>query len=637
MEENRAHPEHPLDPCSGDELTEAVSILRNTGRLSDTAAFSCGFPQEPPKHLVRGFRSGMTFERVVRLIGHDRAKGRSFDALVSLTHEKLTELKWVEDGQAPISSADYFRLVELVNASEDWAIALKKRGVEDLSMVHVELWVAGARHGDMEPHARTIHAIAFLHKHPGDNFYARPIEGLMAIVDLDSGQVLVEDYGVTPVPEESAEYAAERLDKLRDDLKPLEITQPDGPSFEVEGQVIRWQKWRMRIAVSPVEGLVLYDVRYDDDGRDRPVLYRASLSDMVVPYGDTSPMHYWKNAFDGGEAMMGYQANSLTLGCDCVGEIHYFDNTILMPHGKPRLVENAVCLHEEDYGILWKHTNVYNPKAPPEVRRSRRLVISMVHTIGNYEYGFFWYFYQDGTIQVEVKLTGVVGVSVVAEGGGSDMAPLIAPGIASPIHQHLFCFRLDFNLDGPDNSVCEVDVLPLPRGPQNPHDSGFHAVTRVLCNEEEARREVAPALSRTWRVINPNVNNRLGNPVGYKLLPQASAPMLTGPDSLHTQRAGFARHNLWVTPFAPDELYADAGPFTNLHSGAAGLPIYTAQNRNTENTDIVVWHTFGVTHVPRPEDWPVMPVEYAGFTLMPVGFFDCNPALDVPPSRHCTG
>ena len=238
---------------------------------------------------------------------------------------------------------------------------------------------------------------------------------------------------------------------------------------------------------------------------------------------------------------------------------------------------------------------------------------------------------------MEVKLTGVVGVSVVAEGGGSDMAPLIAPGIASPIHQHLFCFRLDFNLDGPDNSVCEVDVAPLPHGPQNPHDSGFHAVTRVLRDEEEARREVAPALSRTWRVINPNVNNRLGNPVGYKLLPQASAPMLTGPDSLHTQRAGFARHNLWVTPFAPDELYADAGPFTNLHSGAAGLPIYTAQNRNTENTDIVVWHTFGVTHVPRPEDWPVMPVEYAGFTLMPVGFFDCNPALDVPPSRHCTG
>ena len=403
-------------------------------------------------------------------------------------------------------------------------------------MVHVEPWVSGVRHRDMDAHARTMRAIAFLHKDPEDNFYARPIEGLMAFVDLDSGKVVVEDYGVTPVPEESAEYAAERLDKLRDDLIPLEITQPDGPSFEVEGQVIRWQKWQMRIAVSPVEGLVLYDVRYADDGRDRPVLYRASLSDMVVPYGDTSPMHYWKNAFDAGEAMLGNQANSLALGCDCVGEIYYFDNTILTPRGNPQLVENAVCLHEEDYGILWKHTNVYYPEAPPEVRRSRRLVISMVHTIGNYEYGFFWYFYTDGTIQMEAKLTGVVAVSAVADGKGSDTAPLVAPGITSPIHQHLFCFRLDFNLDGTDNSVYEVDVEPLPRGPENPHDNGFRSVARVLQTEEEARREIAPARSRTWRVTNPNVNNRFGNPVGYKLCPRRARQC--SPDQTRCTRNG---------------------------------------------------------------------------------------------------
>ena len=635
MEQIGTYPEHPLDPCSGDELTKAASILRSSGRLSGDAAFSCGFLHEPPKDIVLGFQPGNPFEREVRLIGHDPVEGKSFDALVSLAHEKLSELTWIEDGQAPVSFGDYFRLLDLIGASEDWAGALKKRGIEDTSLVHIEPWVSGVRHPTQEPNARTLRALAFVHEHPHDNYYARPVEGLMAFVDLDKGTVLIEDYGVVPVPREPAEYAAERVDKLRDDLKPLEITQPDGPSFEVEGHLIRWQKWRMRIAVTPVEGLVLYDVRYDDDGRDRPVLYRASLSDMVVPYGDGSKMHYWKHAFDAGEAMMGSLTNSLTLGCDCVGEIHYFDNTLLTPQGEAFLIENAVCLHEEDYGILWKHTNVFNTEVPPEVRRSRRLVISTVNTVGNYEYGFYWYFYTDGTIQMEIKLTGVVAVSVVGDGNGSDTAPLVAPGIASPIHQHLFCFRLDFNVDGPDNSVCEVDVEPLPPGPENPHDSGFHAVTRVLRTEEEAKREIDAARSRNWRVINPNVKNRFGNPVGYKLLPQATAPMLTGPNSLHTQRARFACHNLWVTPYAPDELYADAGPFTNLHSGEAGLPVYTRQNRNTENTDIVVWHSFGATHVPRPEDWPVMPVEYSGFTLMPVGFFDRNPALDVAPSRHC--
>ena len=62
-------------------------------------------------------------------------------------------------------------------------------------------------------------------------------------------------------------------------------------------------------------------------------------------------------------------------------------------------------------------------------------------------------------------------------------------------------------------------------------------------------------------------------------------------------------------------------------------------DRPIVDTDVVLWYTFGVTHVPRPEDWPVMPVEYAGFTLAALGFFDRNPALDVPPSpaAHCHG
>ena len=627
---------HPLDRCTAKELEEAVGILKAANKLSELAFYSSGFADEPDKNVVLNFKAGTSFDRIIRLIGHDPKQKQSFDARVSLAKAELAEFTWVEDGQVAVCGPDVVKAIGLLFKTKECVDALGKRGVEDLSLVHVEPWVAGKRHPKMDPDARMFSAIFFLLKHIDGNPYARPIEGLIGYVDVDSGQVVIEDFGVAPIPEADGEYAANRVESVRDDVKPLEITQPEGASFQVEGQVIKWQKWQLRVSLNPVEGLVLHDVRYNDHGRDRSILYRASLSEMVVPYGDSSPMHSFKHALDSGETNMGHMANSLSLGCDCLGEIYYFDNTILKSNGESQEVENVICLHEEDYGVLWKHTNMMHPSPSPEVRRSRRLVVSTFHTVGNYEYGFYWYFYQDGTIQMETKLTGHIGASVVAEGKGTDTSPMVAPMISSPIHQHLFCFRLDFNLDGLDNSVCEMEVEALPPGPENPLDSGFRAISRTLKTEHEAKREVDPARSRSWRVVNPSVKNQLGLPVGYKLLPQASPVMLSGDNSLPAKRGAFAKHNLWVTPYESNELYAGAGPFSNLHSGGAGLPAYTAAERPIEDTDLVVWHTFGVTHVPRPEDWPIMPVEYAGFTLLPVGFFDQNPALDVPsPSKPC--
>ena len=625
---------HPLDPLSADELTRAVTIFREIGKVSEKAYFACAIPVEPPKEVVLNFEPGTPFDRAVRLVGHDPEEQRSFEATVSLTDGALASFSWSAAGQAAIGPGDVIPLFKVLFRNREWIEALQKRGIEDLSKVHVDPWVTPFQPERMSEQGRIFCAIAFVHEDIADNHYARPVEGLLAYVDTDTGEVIVEDHGVVPVPTEPAEYAAELVEQHRTDLKPLEITQPEGPSFEVEGNLIRWQKWQFRFSVQPIEGLVLHDIRYDDGGRLRPIVYRASLSDMVVPYGDPSPMHGWKHALDASEALLGYLANSLSLGCDCLGEVRYFDYAaVLKADGSTRTVPNAVCLHEEDYGILWKHTNTLLPEPKPEVRRSRRLVISMIHTLGNYEYGLYWYFYLDGSIQFEVKLTGVVGVSATSE--DTDTAPLITPQIASPIHQHLFCMRLDFNVDGGPNSVQEVEVEPLPEGEGNPSGAGFRAVTRTFKTEEEAKRNIDPARSRSWKVVNPESKNRVGKPVGYKLLPQVSPTILASENSTHGKRGAFARHNLWVTPYSPDELDAGAGALSYRHPGGAGLPAYTAANRRIENTDVVVWHTFGVTHVPRPEDWPVMPVEYAGFSLAPNGFFDQNPAIDVPPSKHC--
>ena len=622
---------HPLEPASAEELTAAVSALRAAVDLSDRSFFAYGHRMEPSRDELRRAAAGESIDRVIEIVGHDAAVGKSYSARIDSQQGALMGIDWQDTGQAPVTGNDVVMVYTLLMAHDGWAAALAKRGIEDPSAVHLEPWITGIHPPEM-PTGRVFRVIAFRHDDPDSNHYAFPIDGLTALVDVDGGAVLVEDTEVIAVPDQAADYAADRQPRLRDGLKPLEITQPEGPSFVVDGHVITWQNWHVRISVHPIEGLVLHDIRY----QDRPILHRAALSDMVVPYGDTSPMHYWKHAFDAGETKLGQLGNSLKLGCDCLGEIHYFDATFLNEAGETFQCENAVCLHEEDFGILWKHTNAFRPDLAPEVRRSRRLVVSMIHTIGNYEYGFYWYFYLDGTIELEVKLTGIIGISAAPDGQGSAMSPMVAPGLSSPIHQHLFCVRLDPSIDGFNNSVVETNVEAITDG-SHPYGAGFEAVSTPLLTESAAQRDLDPAASRSWKIVNPNVTNELGIPVAYKLLPQASPRSMVPDGTPAGDRGGFARHHLWVTRYDDAELYAGAGPFTNLHPGGVGLPAYVAQDRSVDNTEIVVWHTFGVTHVPRPEDWPVMPVEYAGFSLIANGFFVGNPALDLPPSPggHC--
>jgi primary-amine oxidase len=420
------------------------------------------------------------------------------------------------------------------------------------------------------------------------------------------------------------------------DLKPIEITQPEGPSFEVQGWEVSWQKWRFRIGFTPREGLVLHTVGYEDQGRLRPVLYRASYSEMVVPYGDPGATQNRKNAFDIGEYGIGMLANSLELGCDCLGEIRYFDAVLNDNQGRPLRLVNAVCLHEEDVGMLWKHVDWRT--GATEVRRSRRLVVSFVATVGNYEYGFYWYLYQDGTIESEVKLTGILSTMGFLPDEQPEYGTLVAPQLCAPNHQHFFNVRLDMTVDGQENCVYEVDTEAMPPGPENPHGNAFRTRSTLLATDTEARRTVDPLAARSWKIVNPSVRNGLGEPVAYRLVPGDNVLPFADPDASVTKRAGFITKHLWVTPYEPSERYA-AGDYPNQHAGGAGLPAWTESSRPVENTDLVVWYTFGHHHIPRPEDWPVMPLTTIGFKLKPSGFFDRSPALDVPPSApkngHC--
>jgi primary-amine oxidase len=352
---------------------------------------------------------------------------------------------------------------------------------------------------------------------------------------------------------------------------------------------------------------------------------------LIVPYGDPGPAGYRKSAFDIGEYGIGVSTNSLELGCDCLGRIHYFDVELCDDHGEPYTIKNAVCLHEEDAGLAWKHFDV--PTDHAEVRRMRRLVISFIVTIGNYEYAFYWYLYQDGTIEAEIKATGIV-LTQGAQAAQPDYGVVVAPGLVATHHQHFFCVRLDMQVDGERNSVYEMNTETIPVGDGNPHGNAFRPVMTQLMREAEARRTINPFTGRYWLVANNQMRNALDRPVGYKLMPGSTVPPFAAEDSDLTRRAAFLRHNVWVTHYDRTERFP-AGEYPNQHPGGGGLAEYQAADRGIVDDDIVLWYAFGMLHISRPEDWPVMPVERIGFMLKPVGFFDRNPSLDIPrPARH---
>jgi primary-amine oxidase len=381
----------------------------------------------------------------------------------------------------------------------------------------------------------------------------------------------------------------------------------------------------MRVGFDAREGLTLHQIGI----AGRPVIYRASIAEMVVPYGDPN-FRFWQTYFDTGEFLVGKFANSLELGCDCLGEIAYLDATVTDDTGQPRVITNAICIHEEDFGILWKHTDIFNGSA--QSRRQRRLVVSFFATVGNYDYGFYWYFYLDGTIECEIKATGVLFTS--AQPGA--YATEVAPGLGAPIHQHLFSARLDMTVDGLANAVEEVDVSGLPIGPDNPYGNAIAQHVTRLTRESQSGRRCDSSRGRIWRVISTEHANRHGRPTAYTLYPEAAPVLLADPAAPLYGRAVFATNHLWVTRYDPAERYP-AGDFVNQHPGGAGIPAFIAGDEDIDGTDIVLWHTFGPTHSPRPEDWPVMPVARCGFVLKPTGFFDRNPTLDVaPPGEHCS-
>jgi primary-amine oxidase len=619
---------HPLDPLSKDEIARAAEIARASGGLSAEAWFETIALHEPSKNALK---TGAA-RREAFICCYDPVSGQTWDGVADLAEARFRTWRHAEDMHARIVADEFAAGGDVAKADPAFIAACALRGITDMDTVLVEAWAAGHFAIEEEEGERIAYGHCWMRNLSGDNPYARPIANLHPVIDLRRMKVLrVDDFGVVPLPPECTPIVHP---EPRTDLKPLEITQPEGPSFTVEGNLVRWQKWQLRVGFHVRDGLIFHTIGYEDQGKLRSIMHRASMAEMVVPYGDPTGANYRRNAFDTGEYGVGQFLDSLTLGCDCLGHIHYFDAWGHDWQGKPKLIRNAICMHEEDFGTLWKFTNWLNGQVT--VKRSRRLVISSISTIGNYVYGFFWYFYQDGTIGVEVKATGIPFASALPVGTKSPYGALMAPGIEAHVHQHVFSYRFDMAVDGEKNSVKEVNFASMPTGPGNPYGNAIRIEETMLASELHAQRDIDLHAQRYWKIINTDVQNALGEPTAYKLVPGVNAFPYQDPLSPVGQRAGFMYHHFWATQYAEGEDYP-AGQYPNQHKGGDGLPKWAKADRSLAQENVVVWYTMNYHHLPRPEDWPVQPCVYANFHWMPSGFFNSNPALDVPSPKpkHC--
>ncbi|CAD0049305.1 unnamed protein product [Aureobasidium pullulans] len=566
-------PPHPLDPLSSSEIKEAVAIVRK--EYNDVFFNAVTLWEPRKKEMMAWLASPETVQRPHR-VADIVAIGRGskvFDGTVDLEEKKV--LSWdLTEGVQPL---------KVVRTDPK---VIEQCGIigippQDMHKVYCDPWTIGydERFGS---NVRLQQALMYYRPHPDDSQYTYPLD-FCPIFNADTQEIIHIDIPkvrrqLNQAP--PSNFHGEAIEKeigLRTDVKPIEITQPQGVSFEMDGRTIKWQNWSVHIGFNYREGLVLSNISFNDRGN-------------VRPYG------------------AGYMTNSLSLGCDCKGAIHYMDAEFVNRAGDAQTIKNAICIHEEDAGILFKHTDFRDESCT--VTRGRKLIISQIFTAANYEYCVYWIFMQDGTIQLEIKLTGIL--NTYALNPGESAAPWgteVYPGVNA------------------HNTIFQADAV---RGDGE----------TALATPATGMSDYDGNTSRTWDMANTSkINPYSKKPVSYKLVSREVPPLLPKENSLVWKRAGFARHAVHVTKYSDDQIHP-AGRHVPQTSGepSQGIPAWISAEpeANLEQEDVVLWHTFGLTHFPAPEDYPIMPAEPMTVLLRPRNFFTQNPCMDVPPSYSST-
>jgi len=562
---------HPLDPLSPTEFQRTAAILRRDQEVTDLWRFASIELKEPTKADVKAWKPGDAVPRRSLSVLWSRDTNQTYEAVVDLIGDRVDS--WThQPGVCPNFTIDEYHDVDHALHEHPEVLArLAARGITDPSLVLFDVWTYGkATMPEQWRDRRLGWCDLWMRETPEGNPYAHPISGLKIIVDVNTLEVLeIEDHHDYGLPKVDAEYDPRvRGTRQRTDLKPLEITQPEGVSFTVDGNELRWQNWSIRLGFNFREGPVIYQVAFDDQGTKREIAYRMSFAEMVVPYRDPGFDHYRRTAFDIGEWGLGYMTTSLELGCDCLGEIRYIDAVVPDSRGEPIMIERAVCLHEEDDAVLWKHVDA---ETGAEVRRMRRMVVSAHVTVANYEYLVYWRFYQDGNIECEIRATGLmVTTPMESDDDSSPYGTKVDVRTYAPFHQHFVIAKLDLDIDGAENTVVEVDSVAEPISETNPYGLGVSTQNTIIESEQQSARDYKWESQRSWKVLNPSKRNRHGSNTAYKLVPGAAIPSLLDTSSPVYARAPVVGHTIWVTAYDDAERWP-AGDYPTQSSEDIGM------------------------------------------------------------------
>lgn len=627
---------HPLNVLSSAEIEQTVAIINKSKPAETNLRFSDIRLKPPTKDAVwRNVIEGKAFTED-RMALFSILKGSTVvEGEVNLTKNKLTKWNPLENTFGMVLLDDFSVVQEALQTSPEYKAALAKRGINDVTKVVGTPLTVGyfGDQDNLDKQLRVLKIVSYLDVGDG-NYWAHPIENLVAVVDLDKKKIVkIEEGSIIPVP--MTPRPIDGRNKKIVTSKPLNIVEPDGKNYTITGRDVQWHNWKFHIGLDSRTGLQLSTVTFNDKGVDRKIMYQGNLGGMVVPYGDPDMGWYFKSYLDSGEYGMGTLTSPLEKYTDAPENAVFLDATIPDYQGKPYTIPNAIAIFERYAGPEFKHQEMGQKNVSTE---RRELVVRWVSTIGNYDYIFDWVFQPNGTIGIDAGASGIEAVKGVLAKTMSDptakedtrFGTLIDHNIVGTTHQHIYNFRLDMDIDGETNHITRIDPIVAKNTRGGPRTSAMETRETTVLTEMTAQEKFDPSTIRL--ISNATEKNRMGNPVSYQLIPFAGGthPIAKGAnfadDEWIFKRLSFMDKQIWVTNYDATELYPE-GDYPNRSDSDTGLGQFTADNEGIHNKDLVVWLTTGTTHVARAEEWPIMPTEWSNVLLKPWNFFDETPSL----------
>jgi primary-amine oxidase len=615
---------HPLDPLTVDEIAAAVAILAANGDADAATRFASIDLDEPEKAAVLAWRPGQPVAR--RALVRARRGRTVYAGVVDLQNRRVESWQAIRGVQSRILAEEWRSARHVTTADQGWQAAMRRRGYDRSRLKDISCAPLPAGYlGEAAERGRRLLKVICFDVTRGSNVWARPIEGLVAVVDVDARRVIhMIDTGPVPVSRDPGDLGT-----------PAEPAPPTNrhaaADITLDGHRVQWRNWSFHYRMDPRAGLVLSLLRFADRGRERLILYRGSLAEMFVPYMDRDPAWSFRSYLDVGEWGFGLLSMPLHPGSDCPDDAIFLDATLADAVGMPDERRGVICLFERHTAApLWRHAEIVN--GDHHGRLAVELVMRTIASLGDYDYVIDWVLTEAGEIRIDAGATGIDQVKGVRARTMADATArrdtaygtLLAPNLVGVNHDHFLSFRLDLDIDGEGNTLVRRRLIP-----QRLTGGERRSVWRVVDAPVATEGPLAAGGydgATVWRIENPNVTNGLGQHPAYDLEGDTAISLLAA-DDFPQRRAAFSAVPLWVTRYDRCELYA-AGQYPNQSRGGDGLPAYTSHRRSVANADIVLWWTLGFHHVPRLEDWPVMATAWHSLVLSPDGFFDRNPALE---------